>query len=139
MNETTILLGEVADHIRSVYHPDRGAVIDTWTDFDVTLAEFRPLVLSCTLPQAQAHGVRSWIVDTTRASGVLLPDVQAFLAEEVVPAMIGAGIERLINVMPRSSLAKMAVQRYARIESALDAFAVATLAEALAEIPAITD
>ena len=106
-------IGEIAGKLTSYYQPMGRMVIDVWHDFgNVTIAEFRALIMEKSIPYAQRHDVRTWIVDASRAEGALSQRFQTFLRDEVVHRLADAGIEYFISVAPANSLARLSTRRY---------------------------
>ncbi len=83
---------------------DVKAVLDTWTSYDITLADFRQSVLVDGLNHAKAHGGVAWIVDSSNASGAFSPEIQAFIGSDVFPGFAKAGIKYFITITSKVSL-----------------------------------
>lgn len=93
-------------------------------------------MIGAALEFASERGVKTWVVDTTEARGVLLPAVQQYLVSDLAAAMAAHGVVQSFNVMPESALATMAVKRFSQIDTAFENNFVASLDEVMARLDA---
>ena len=94
------------------WRDDVKAIVDTWTNYHVTLDEFRDAVLGKGLGFGRRWGVRAWIVDSTHATGAFPQEVQDFIGSDVFPTFKKEGVEYFVTVLPKSALTKMTVKRF---------------------------
>ena len=92
---------------------DVKAIVDTWSNYNVTLEEFRDSVLNKGLKHAKANGGVAYIVDSSTAKGVFSQEIQAFIDSDVFPAFAKGGIKYFITITSQvSSVTKMTVKNY---------------------------
>ena len=90
------------------------AIVDTWTDYAVTLEDFSDAVLNKGLSHAKVNGGVAWIVDSSKAVGVFSDEIQAYIGTDIFPAFAANGIKYFITINSEvSSLTKMTVRSYA--------------------------
>lgn len=89
-----------------------GAIVDTWVDYDVTLAEFKEAVLGKGLVHAKANKGQAWIVDSSGAAGNFTKECQEFIASDVFPAFAAAGIKYFLTIKSKSALTNMTIKTY---------------------------
>jgi hypothetical protein len=77
---------------------DVKAIVDTWSDYNVTLDEFKEAVLVKGLNYAKANGGIAYIVDSSKAEGVFSQEIQAFIGSDVFPAFNRSGIKYFITI-----------------------------------------
>ncbi|MDP2360728.1 MAG: hypothetical protein Q8O14_08245 [bacterium] len=107
------------DHVYSIpgkltvrYDPSSRAIIDTWTNYGVTLAEFRAAVLEKGLSHARAKGGKAWIVDSSAARGSFSQEIQDCIDREVFPAFAHEGIKHFISITSHSAVTRMSILTY---------------------------
>lgn len=90
-------------------------VIDAWESFFITLADFKKAIFDTALPQAAKLGATAWIVDTSKAKGVLADDVLAFITGQGHALFAAKGIKHFITVRPKSATAALSFQRVEKV------------------------
>jgi hypothetical protein len=88
------------------------AIIDIWTDYNVTLEEFKDAVLEKGLSHAKASGARAWIVDSSKAEGNFTKECQGFIASDLFPAFAANGIKYFITIKSGSALTNISIKSY---------------------------
>ena len=88
------------------------AIVDTWTDYDVSLEEFKASVLEKGLSYAKTHNGQAWIVDSSGAEGNFTKDCQDFIASDIFPALAKNGIKYFITVKSKSALTNLTIKSY---------------------------
>lgn len=88
------------------------AIIDIWTDYSVTLDEFKDAVFEKGLSHAKASGGRAWIVDSSKASGNFTKECQDFIAAECFPVFAENGIKYFITIKSESALTNISIKSY---------------------------
>ena len=97
----------------STWEGDVHAILDTWTDYYVSLDEFKDAVLIKGLSFAKTHGGRAWIVDSLNAKGVFPQEIQQFITSDVFKAFFDNGIKFFITIKPNvPGLTSMTVRSY---------------------------
>ncbi len=88
------------------------AIVDTWSNYVVTLEQFRDAVLGKSMDHAKAHGAQAWIVDSSQAKGAFPQEIQAFIGSDVFPAFAENGIKYFITITSESAITKMSISSY---------------------------
>ncbi|MBI4734202.1 MAG: hypothetical protein HY779_05250 [Rubrobacteridae bacterium] len=92
---------------------DVKAIVDTWTDYSVTLEEFKEAVLVKGLNYARANGGVAYIVDSSKAKGCFSQDIQNFIGTDIFPAFVRGGIKYFITINSQvSALTQATVRNY---------------------------
>jgi len=94
------------------YDSEAKAVIDTWTNYNVTLAEFREAVLNKGLACSRKNRGRAWIVDSSSASSLFSSEIQAFIASDLFPAFAKDGIKYFITIASKSAMTQLTIKNY---------------------------
>jgi hypothetical protein len=79
------------------------AIIDTWTTYFLTLEEFKEAVLVKGINHAKANGGVAWIIDSSRAKGVLSEEIQKFIDTDIFPAFSRIGLKYFITITSTAS------------------------------------
>ena len=104
---------EIQGKMISTWEADVNAILDTWTDYYVSLDEFRDAVLIKGLGFAKKHGGSAWIVDSSKAKGVFSQELQQFIASDVFKTFFDNGIKFFITIKPNvPGLTSMNVRSY---------------------------
>ncbi len=106
-------LYSIPGKLEGEWNADAKAVVDTWTNYVVSLDDFKKAVLETGVPYAKANGGQAWIVDSSTARGAFPQDIQAFIGSDVFPAFTANGIKYFITITPESAVTKMSVSSYA--------------------------
>lgn len=94
--------------------PEHRALLDEWTNYFVTLDEFKQLGAAA-LPHAEPRGGRAWIIDGSRARNVFPPEVQTFIAEHAFAGLVAHHIAYFISIPSQvSTTTNLGIQRYER-------------------------
>ncbi len=99
----------------SFWLADARAALDEWTNFFVTLPDFKQAVFDTALAAAARKGARAWIVDSTKAKGALPEEVQTFIGKQGHALMAKNKIEHFITLRPTSATTTMSLQRVERV------------------------
>jgi hypothetical protein len=92
---------------------DVKAIIDTWSNYNVTLDEFKDAVMVKGLKHAKANGGVAYIVDSSSAKGAFSQEIQSFINSDVFPAFAKNGIKYFITITSQiSSVTKMSIKSY---------------------------
>ena len=93
---------------------DVKSIVDTWSNYNVTLEDFKDAVMSKGLKYSKANGGIAYIVDSSTAKGVFSQEIQTFINSDVFPAFAKSGIKYFITITSQvSSVTKMTVKSYA--------------------------
>lgn len=103
---------EVPGKISVTWEPGVRAIVDTWTTYNVSLAEFKEAVLVKGVGQAKAGRAQAWIVDSSAAKGAFSQEIQAFIGSDVFPTFAAIGIKYFITVTSQSAVTKMSIASY---------------------------
>jgi hypothetical protein len=99
--------------MEGIWREDVKAMVDTWTDYFITLDEFKEAVLIKGVSHAAANGGVAWIVDSSQAKGVFKQEIQAFIGSDIFPAFANAGIKYFITITSQASaMTQMTVSSY---------------------------
>ncbi len=89
------------------------AIVDTWTTYFLTLEEFKEAVLVRGVNHAKANGGVAWIVDSSKAKGVLSQEVQKFIETDIFPVFAKIGIKYFITITSSvSALTRSTINTY---------------------------
>jgi hypothetical protein len=92
---------------------DVRAIVDTWTDYGVTLDEFKEAVLVKGVNYARQNGGIAYIVDSSKAKGCFSQEIQTFIGSDVFPAFVKNGIKYFITINSQvSALTQGTVRAY---------------------------
>ena len=95
---------------------DVKSILDTWTTYNVSLAEFKKAVLVDGLNYASAHGGVAWIVDSSSAKGAFTPEIHKFIETDVFAAFARIGIKYFITINSQvSAITKLNVKQYSSV------------------------
>jgi len=124
-----MLLYQATDICRTTYDPASQIMVAAWWTMDHE--HIRPN-LTRQMDQVRA-GVRYLIIDVCDCRGVPTPEDQAWFGDTVFPAYRDAGLKAMINVVPRSGVARLGANRWQRTATrfGFDTFDTSDLAAAL--------
>ncbi len=105
-------LHEIAGNLTVQWVPEVRAVLDTWSNYTVSLAAFREAVMDKGLAHARQHRGQAWIVDSSTARGSFPQDIQNFIGSDLFPAFAEAGIKWFITISSASAITKMTISSY---------------------------
>lgn len=105
-------LHEIPGKLTVEWRDDLKAIVDTWTNYYVSLDEFREAILEKGLPHASKNGGRAWIVDSRAAKGSFPPEIQNFIGTDIFPNFAKNGIKYFITILPESAIVKLTVKNY---------------------------
>ncbi len=89
------------------------AMIDTWSSYRISVAQFREAILSKGIAHAKVHQARAWIMDATKAKGAFSPDVQNLIETEVFKTFAANGIKYFITIKSAASaLTNMSIKTF---------------------------
>jgi len=88
------------------------AMIDTWSNYTITVPQFREAILEKGIAQAKVHKGRAWIMDASKAKGAFPQDVQKLIENEVFKIFAAIGVKYFITIKSASSVTNMAIDRY---------------------------
>lgn len=95
------------------WREDVKAVVDTWSNYVVTLEEFREAVLVKGMGYARSNGGVAWIVDASVAKGALSKEIKTFIDSDVFPVFARNGIKYFITITSQvSAITRMTVSSY---------------------------
>ena len=104
---------EIQGKMISTWEADVNAILDTWTNYHVTLNEFNKAVLIRALDFSTTHGGIAWIVDSSKAKGEFSDEIQQFIASDVFQIFSYHGIRFFITIKPNVyGPTSMAVRSY---------------------------
>ncbi len=92
---------------------DVKAIVDTWSNYNVTAEEFKATVIGKGLAYAKAHGGTAYIVDSSNAKGVFSQQIQELIDTDIFPAFAKGGIKYFITISSKvSAITNMTVKSY---------------------------
>ncbi len=112
MLQSKVPVYSIPGKLQVQWAPDAKAIIDCWTSYGVTLAEFREAVLVRGLSHAKQNGGRAWIMDASQASGLFNEDIQKFIGSDVFPSFARSGIKYFVTISSKSSLTNLSIGTY---------------------------
>jgi hypothetical protein len=87
-------------------------MVDIWSNYLITVPQFREAVLKTGVAHAKAHGARAWVVDSSKAKGAFSPEIQKLIETEVFKAFAAAGIKYFITIKSASAVTNMSIKSY---------------------------
>ncbi len=103
---------EIPGKVFSSWEPSVKAMIDTWSSYAVSLAEFKEVVLSKGVSHAKLNGAKAWIVDSSQATGAFSKEIQSFIGSDIFPAFAKIGIKYFITITSQSAITRMSISSY---------------------------
>jgi hypothetical protein len=103
---------EVPGKLLCEWDPEAKVVIDTWTTYGVSLAEFKEAVLVKGVSYAKANGVKGWIVDSHDATGAFSDEIQAFIGTDVFPMFAKIGVKYFMTIDSGSIITNKNIKQY---------------------------
>lgn len=95
------------------WESDVKAIVDTWTNYSVTLDQFKDAVLEKGVSYARGKGVKAWIVDSSQANGAFSQEIQSCIGSTVFPKFAEIGVKYFITITSSvSAVTKMTVKSY---------------------------
>ncbi len=89
------------------------AIIDTWTNYFVTLEQFKEAVMVKGVGYAKSRGVKAWIVDSSNATGSFPQEIQDFIGSTCFPMFAKIGVKYFVTITSAvSTVTKMTVKSY---------------------------
>ncbi len=107
------MIQQIEGKMISTWNDEIKAVIDTWTNYFISLEQFREAVLVKGINHAKANGGVAWIVDSSQAKGAFPQEIQQIMEPEVFPTFFKNGIKYFITITSQSSVVtNMAISSY---------------------------
>jgi hypothetical protein len=103
---------EVPNKLLCEWDSEAKVMIDTWTTYGVTLDEFKEAVFVKGVNYAKANGVKAWIVDSHKATGIFTPEIQKFIETDVFPKFASIGVKFFMTINSDNAATKMTVAQY---------------------------
>jgi hypothetical protein len=88
------------------------AMLDTWSNYSITVTQFREAILTKGLAHAKANRYRAWIMDATKAKGAFPPEVQKLIETEVFKAFKSIGIKYFLTVKSGSAVTNLSIKSF---------------------------
>lgn len=88
------------------------AIVDKWTDYGVSVEEFKEAVIDKGLSHAKTHGGHAYIIDSSEAEGNFSKPCQDVIASDIFPAFAESGIKYFITIKSKSALTNLSIQSY---------------------------
>ena len=99
--------------VEAVWREDVKAIISTWSDYFVTLEDFKQAILVKGVNYARANDGIAWITDSRQAKGAFSKEIQEFIDNDVFPAFAKIGIKYFITITSQvSALTRLTVSSY---------------------------
>jgi|GEM_PF-1024495 len=107
------LVHSIPGKLETYWLSDANSMLDIWTTYSITLAEFKETILERGIKYAKANKANAWIVDSSGAKGAFGQEIQEFIGTDVLPSFAKAGIKYFITILPKdSAVTKMTVKNY---------------------------
>lgn len=103
---------EIPNKLLCEWEPEAMAVIDTWSTYSVSLAEFKEAVLIKGVEYAKANGVKAWIVDSHKAKGVFSQEIQNFIGTDIFPTFAKIGVKYFMTINSENALTNLTISQY---------------------------
>ena len=103
----------IHDKVETQWNNEVKAIIDTWTNYFVSLEEFKTNVIEKGLKYVAQNNAVAWIVNSKNAKGVFTQEIQNYISQEVFKKFADNGIKYFITINSEvSALTKMTVNAY---------------------------
>jgi len=103
----------IPGNLEVTWNSEVKAIVDTWSNYHISLDDFRDAVLVKGLNHAKKNGAVAWIVDSSSAKGVFSQEIQDFIGTDIFPAFAKNGIKFFITITSQvSAMTKMTVKSY---------------------------
>lgn len=89
---------EIPGKLTVEWHAGAKAIIDTWTNYEVSKDAFAEAVLRKGVAHAKANGGRAYIVDSSKAVGTFSDEIQRFIGSDVFPTFAKNGITHFVTI-----------------------------------------
>ena len=103
---------EVPGKLLCEWDSEAKVVIDTWTTYEVSLAEFKEAVLIKGVNYAKTNGVKGWIVDSHNATGAFSPEIQNFIGTDVFPMFAKIGVKYFMTIDSGSIITNKNIKQF---------------------------
>ncbi|MDR3425066.1 MAG: hypothetical protein P4M13_08380 [Alphaproteobacteria bacterium] len=94
---------EIPEKLTVDWNEDVKAVFDTWTNYTVTVDQFREAVINKGLAHAKTHGGHAYVVDSSKAHGAFSQAIMDFIGTDAFPAFAKGGIKYFITIKSAAS------------------------------------
>ncbi len=104
---------EIPGKLTVAWDDEVKAIIDTWTNYFVSLDQFKEAVMTKGVGYATGKGVKAWIVDSSNATGAFAHEIQDFIGSDCFPTFAKIGVKYFITITSsKSALSKMTISSY---------------------------
>ncbi|PIQ24141.1 hypothetical protein COW36_10765 [bacterium (Candidatus Blackallbacteria) CG17_big_fil_post_rev_8_21_14_2_50_48_46] len=93
----------IANKLDVSWHPEIATVLESWTDFNVELEEFRKAVFVKGINHARGSQAKAWIFDPSKASGEFSEEILGMIAQDRFPALGWTGVKYFITIHPEAT------------------------------------
>ena len=106
-------IAEIPGKMISTWEEDVKSVLDSWTDYNVSLEDFKQAVFVTGVKYFTAHSGVAWIVDSSVAKGSFSKEIQNFIQSDGFPIFNKAGLKFFITVLPKEvGITTLTVRNY---------------------------
>ena len=104
--------GKVVGH----HIPEINAIVDTWDSMMITLEEWKANIYDIGIADyAPKNKVDTWVIDTSKGSGVFKPEVQEFREQVAAATLVQNGIKLFFVIASGSALGKLSSRKTSKI------------------------
>ena len=125
---------EIPGKLISHYYPNEQTIIDTWTELNASFEDWKKTIYEIGILEfAPKNGVKTWITDTSQATGVFSNEIQTFREEVSAAAMAKSGIKLFFTVTSDSAIATLSARKTSKVYSGhgeMQSLVVSSLQEA---------
>ena len=94
------------------WNEEAKTMVDTWSNYTITAAQFRDAVLEKGVAWARVHGGRAWVVDSSKAKGAMPAEVQKLIETQVFKTFASIGVKYFVTIKSGSAITNMAISTY---------------------------
>jgi len=94
------------------WNEEAKTMVDTWSNYTITAAQFRDAVLGKGVAWARVHGGRAWIVDSSKTKGAMPAEVQKLIETEVFKTFKSIGVKYFVTIKSGSAITNMSISSY---------------------------
>ena len=106
----------IPEKMKGFHDPTINAIIDSWENMNVSFEDWKSTIYDIGITDyAPKHGVDTWVIDTSKGTGVFNQEIQDFRDKVARPKLVENGIKYFFVVSSGSALGKLSSKRTSKI------------------------
>jgi hypothetical protein len=98
-----MIIHSIPGKLEIIWLEEVKAILDKWTNYNITLSDFKEATLRKGLRHSANNDGRAYIVDSSEAIGVFSKEIQEFIETDIFPAFATNGIKYFITINSKKS------------------------------------